>query len=230
MDEDAQVQRLKPDGARELDQQRDDSHASDAQAPDLKPGVELSIEQVRAEHAPLISCIMPTFNRRAFVPLSLKCFAYQDYPNRELIIVDDGDDSIADLTLNLPGVQYIRLPRRNNIGAVQLHRRMFVGDVQGGTLVYRKHLFAQGLRYPETNLAEDAGLLRLAVRAGKRLLRLDNLGVFIYVRHGQNAWREFAPGSFINHEGWQRINRPSQFSESLLASYKQAAALSQPIR
>lgn len=41
---------------------------------------------------PLISCIMPTYNRRSFIGLSLKAFEAQDYPAKELIIVDDGTD------------------------------------------------------------------------------------------------------------------------------------------
>jgi hypothetical protein len=36
----------------------------------------------------------------------------------------------------------------------QLHQRLFVGNVHGGTLVYRKELWSQGLRYPEVNLAK----------------------------------------------------------------------------
>jgi len=235
---------------------------------------------------PLVSCIMPTFNRRAFVPLALEYFLRQDYPNRELIIVDDGDDGIGDLTQNLPNVRYHRVRGRKSIGAKRnfacqqaqgeiiahwddddwyssdrlryqvmpliagdaditglenayvlqlpagdfwttkprLHEQLFVGNVHGGTLVYRKHLLAEGLRYPEVNLAEDAYLIRYATRRGKRLLRLANPGVFIYIRHGTNAWREFAPGRFLNPAGWQRIEPPPILPSPILDAYKHAAA------
>jgi glycosyltransferase involved in cell wall biosynthesis len=235
---------------------------------------------------PLVSCIMPTMNRRSFVPLALKSFAAQDYPNKELVIIDDGEDRIEDLVTDLPGVRYFSLPRRTTIGAKRnlacehaqgefiahwddddwyapdrlryqvsallaeaadmtglinsyalelpggdfwtilptLHRRMFVGDVHGGTLVYRKDLLTHGLRYPEINLAEDAGLLASAVRTGKRLLRLANPGLFIYVRHGRNAWRQYIPGRFIALSGWQRIDQPKDFSPDALAAYREAAA------
>jgi hypothetical protein len=46
---------------------------------------------------PQISCLMPTADRRAFVPLAIRYFLAQDYPEKELIIVDDGADSVADL-------------------------------------------------------------------------------------------------------------------------------------
>lgn len=101
----------------------------------------------------------------------------------------------------------------------QLHQQLFVGNVHGGTLVYRRDLLKQGLRYPEINLAEDAWLLHRATKFGNRLLRLSNPGVFVYVRHGSNAWRDFAPGSFINPAGWARIEPPPGFSATAL-SYK----------
>jgi len=45
----------------------------------------------------LISCLMPTHNRRAFVPRALACFQRQTYPHRELLLLDDGEDAVADL-------------------------------------------------------------------------------------------------------------------------------------
>ena len=106
----------------------------------------------------------------------------------------------------------------------RLHQRMFVENVHGGTLVYRKDLWVQGLRSPEVNLAEDAWLLHRAMRSGKRLLRLANPGVFVYVRHGTNAWREFTPGSFIDPNGWKRIPRPLNFPDPALSFFLTASA------
>jgi glycosyltransferase involved in cell wall biosynthesis len=67
--------------------------------------------------APLISCIMPTADRRAFVPLGVRGFVAQDWPNRELIVVDDGRDAVGDLVAGVPGGRYLRLARRASIGA-----------------------------------------------------------------------------------------------------------------
>ncbi|HSF28864.1 MAG TPA: glycosyltransferase [Candidatus Tectomicrobia bacterium] len=239
------------------------------------------------EELPLVSCIMPTNNRRAFLPLALRCFTYQDYPNKELVIIDDGTDSVRDLTDGLPGVRYLRLSTRTAIGGKrnlackeargeiiahwddddwyapdrlryqiapllaheadltglenafilelpsgvfwttrrQLHQRMFVGDIHGGTLVYRKELLEQGLRYPEINLAEDAMLIRQAMSRGKRLVRLANPGLFVYVRHGRNAWRECAPGHFLDPTGWQRIEQPRMVPADAIVSYQAAATV-----
>ena len=50
-----------------------------------------------AKVLPMVSCIMPTNNRRAFLPLALRNFSYQDYPNKELLIIDDGTIPLATL-------------------------------------------------------------------------------------------------------------------------------------
>lgn len=69
------------------------------------------------DDAPLVSCIMPTANRRRFVPLALDAFLRQDYPRRELIVIDDGADAIRDLMPEDDRVRYVRLDRRASVGA-----------------------------------------------------------------------------------------------------------------
>ncbi|MGH9866926.1 MAG: glycosyltransferase [Candidatus Polarisedimenticolia bacterium] len=242
--------------------------------------------QPESAACPLVSCIMPTYNRRALAALALQSFLYQDYPHRELLVVDDGEDPIGDLLSEAPGVRYFRLPSRRPLGAKRnfaceqasgeiiaqwddddwyaperlsyqvgpillgqadltglenacvlepahgrfwttrqdLHERMFVGNVHGGTLVFRTQLLREGLAYPEINLAEDAGLLRSALNRGKRLQRLSNPGVFVYMRHGSNAWKECVPGRFLNPAGWERTSRPFGFSARALSSYQTAVS------
>lgn len=73
--------------------------------------------------APLVSCIMPTYNRRDFAAQAIDLFRRQEYPNRELIIVDDGEEAVEDL---IPGeaaqradgiaIRYVRLAGRQSIG------------------------------------------------------------------------------------------------------------------
>ncbi|HYI13238.1 MAG TPA: glycosyltransferase [Thermoanaerobaculia bacterium] len=234
---------------------------------------------------PLVSCIMPTFDRRPFLPLALECFRQQTYPRRELIVVDDGTDSVEDLVRGEPDVRYIRLKRRLTIGAKRnlacreargeiiahwddddwygptrlavqvepilsgdaditgmqnrfvlvlpeqkfwtidprVHRSMFVGDLHGGTIVFRASILRSGLRYPDSNLGEDAYLLRQAARRGMRMRRIDNDGSFVYLRHGTNTWR-FATGSFIDPKGWHETAAPAAFTGEHLAAYRIAVA------
>jgi glycosyltransferase involved in cell wall biosynthesis len=60
---------------------------------------------------------MPTADRRRFVPQAIRYFLAQDYPNRELVIVDDGKDSIADLVPAHPSIRYLPLTGRRSLGA-----------------------------------------------------------------------------------------------------------------
>ena len=66
---------------------------------------------------PLVSCIMPTYNRRVFVPQAIRYFLRQDYENKELVVVDDGTDSIHDLIPDIPSIRYFRLEKKITLGA-----------------------------------------------------------------------------------------------------------------
>ena len=59
-----------------------------------------------------VSCIMPTANRRRFIPATLEMFLAQDYSNKELVIVDDGADRVDDIVPKHPHIRYIGLERR----------------------------------------------------------------------------------------------------------------------
>jgi glycosyltransferase involved in cell wall biosynthesis len=63
-----------------------------------------------------VSCIMPTFNRRHFVPLAIKCYESQDWPNKELIVVDDGADCVKDLCDAVPSCRYFRTEKFTTLG------------------------------------------------------------------------------------------------------------------
>lgn len=51
---------------------------------------------------PMVSCVMPTRNRRRFTPRAIDMFNAQTWPNKELIILEDGDESTAEPTNNDP--------------------------------------------------------------------------------------------------------------------------------
>ncbi|MDB4916773.1 MAG: glycosyl transferase family 2 [Gemmatimonadetes bacterium] len=103
----------------------------------------------------------------------------------------------------------------------RVHRTMFVGDVHGGTIAYRRSHWAAGLRYPDSNLGEDAYLLRVAARRKLRLRRVSNEGEFVYMRHGTNTWR-FVPGTFVDPAGWRETSAPHTFGADALDAYHSA--------
>jgi hypothetical protein len=60
-----------------------------------------------------ISCIMPTADRRRFVPQAIAAFLGQGRDDAELVILDDGDDPVGDLIPADPRIRYHReTPRR----------------------------------------------------------------------------------------------------------------------
>ncbi len=69
------------------------------------------------EQQPFVSCIMPTYNRRQFIPNAIRYFLRQDYNNKELIIIDDGTDAIRDLVPDTQSIRYFRLDQKISLGA-----------------------------------------------------------------------------------------------------------------
>ena len=67
---------------------------------------------------PFVSVCTPTFNRRPFIPLMLKCFDSQIYPKDriEWIIIDDGSDKIEDLVTHIPQVKYFKYNEKMHLG------------------------------------------------------------------------------------------------------------------
>jgi glycosyltransferase involved in cell wall biosynthesis len=223
----------------------------------------------RLEASPLVSCIMATCNRRDFVLQSIRYFQHQDYPARELIILDDGTDDLGNQMPADSRIRYLHMATRLSIGAKRnrgcelargsiiaqwddddwyapqrlsaqvspilkgetdisglkadvffdlarwqfwtctpdLHRRLFIHDVHGGTLVFSRRCWEQLAHYPDYSLAEDAGFLHQAVQRGARLCRLANASLFIYLRHAGNSW-SFDCGQYLDPRGWQRVAEP----------------------
>src|SRR5438309_1279330 len=79
----------------------------------------------------LVSCIMPTYNRRAFVPLAIEYFLRQDHLDSELVVVDDGTDSVEDLVLQDSRIRYVRLHSKTSGGA----KRNYACEVAKGSVI-----------------------------------------------------------------------------------------------
>lgn len=72
----------------------------------------------KQEKTPFVSICMPTFNRRPFIPIIIKCFENQTYPKDKIewIIVDDGTDKIEDLVSHIPQVKYFKYDEKMSLG------------------------------------------------------------------------------------------------------------------
>lgn len=84
---------------------------------------------------PFVSVCTPTFNRRPFIPIIIKCFEKQTYPRdkMEWIIVDDGTDKIEDLVAHLPYVKYFKYDEKMPVGK---KRNITNEKAKGDIIVY----------------------------------------------------------------------------------------------
>jgi glycosyltransferase involved in cell wall biosynthesis len=81
---------------------------------------------------PFVSVCTPTFNRRPFVEMMIKCFDSQDYPKNKMewIIIDDGSDPIEDMVKSHPNVKYFKYDEKITLGKKRniMHKKS-CGDI-----------------------------------------------------------------------------------------------------
>lgn len=82
---------------------------------------------------PLVSCIMPTANRQKFIPFALDYFLNQDYINAELVIIDDGKESIRPLLPEDPRIKYFYT---EPLGSIGLKRNYACNKAQGEIIIH----------------------------------------------------------------------------------------------
>jgi glycosyltransferase involved in cell wall biosynthesis len=77
--------------------------------------------------------MMPTADRRVLAAQAIRYFQRQDYPQRELLILDDGSDPIADLAVGDPAIRYVRIAQRQSLGA---KRNLACEEARGEVIVH----------------------------------------------------------------------------------------------
>ncbi len=159
---------------------------------------------------PLVSCIMPTANRRAFVPRAIQYFLRQDYPRKELVILDDGDDSVADLIPVDPRIRYLRETRRRSVGA----KRNALCEEARGELVAH---WDDDDWYPHGRLSRQAQALGASgceadVSGSSRLYFLDSQGGQGWEYHYRGPRQPYVLGSTMvyRRDLWRRNPFPDR--------------------
>jgi glycosyltransferase involved in cell wall biosynthesis len=128
----------------------------------------------------LASCIMPTADRRRFVPDAIRRFLAQDHPAKELIVVDDGDDPVRDLVPNDPRLRYLHIEPRHLLG----HKRNFCCALARGEIIAH---WDDDDYYAPWRLSRQVKELEL----GFDLCGLDR--PLIYDRDNDEAWESSQP-------------------------------------
>lgn len=66
---------------------------------------------------PRVSCLMVTANRKKIAERAIICFKRQTYPNKELVIIDDGNEDYSDILKDIPkaDLSYVRIPKDDQL-------------------------------------------------------------------------------------------------------------------
>jgi O-antigen biosynthesis protein len=147
---------------------------------------------------PLLSCIMPTYNRRRFIPQALRCFANRTYRNAELIVVDDSERSVRSLCEGVEGVRYLRAP----ISSAGAKLNLGIEAARGDILQNLDDDDYYGPRFLQSSVQHLAGkdpARTLVTRCCfLTLIRSDGI-----LRHSRHGWK--AGGGFCFHRDlWRR--------------------------
>jgi O-antigen biosynthesis protein len=66
-----------------------------------------------------VSCIMPTKNRAHLIGMAIQCFLEQDYADRELVILDNGDDGTENLIPADARIRYSKVDGERTTGEMR---------------------------------------------------------------------------------------------------------------
>lgn len=132
---------------------------------------------------PFISICTPTFNRRPFIPIIIKCFENQTYPKdkMEWIIVDDGTDKIEDLVSHIPQVKYFKYDKKMSLGT---KRNITNEKAKGDIIIYMD----DDDYYPPDRVTHAVDTLRKNPKA----LCAGSSVMYIYFKH-INKMYQFGP-------------------------------------
>jgi glycosyltransferase involved in cell wall biosynthesis len=132
---------------------------------------------------PLVSICTPTFNRRPFIPIIIKCFENQTYPRNKMewIIVDDGTDKIEDLVKHIPEVKYFRYEEKMTLGK---KRNITNEKASGDIIIYMD----DDDYYPPERVSHAVTMLRTNPKA----LCAGSSAMFMYFKH-INKMLQFGP-------------------------------------
>jgi glycosyltransferase involved in cell wall biosynthesis len=79
---------------------------------------------------PSVSVIIPTFNSASTLPRAIESVLSQNWPNLEIIVVDDGstDKTLDRIQSYLPNIKYLRQARRGSAQARNAGIDVCTGD------------------------------------------------------------------------------------------------------
>ena len=122
---------------------------------------------------PTVTLCTPTFNRRPFIPMMLKCYEHQTYPKDKIewLIVDDGTDKIEDLVTHIPQVKYFKYDTKMTLG----QKRNLLNDKATGDIII---FIDDDDYYPPERISHAVKTL-----TNSKALCAGSSAMFIYFKH-----------------------------------------------
>ena len=132
------------------------------------------------QQLPFVSICTPTFNRRPFWPMAIKCFEEYDYPKdrMEWVIIDDGTDTIEDLVGHIPQVKYFKYDKQMILGK---KRNLMHEKTKGDILIYQD----DDDYYPPERVSHAVEMLQKNPKA----LCAGSSTLFVFFKHVNEMYR-----------------------------------------
>ena len=134
----------------------------------------------KTQQLPFVSICTPTFNRRPFWPMAIKCFEEYDYPKdrMEWVIIDDGTDTIEDLVGHIPQVKYFKYDKQMILGK---KRNLMHEKTKGDILIYQD----DDDYYPPERVSHAVEMLQKNPKA----LCAGSSTLFVFFKHVNEMYR-----------------------------------------
>ena len=149
---------------------------------------------VSAVGKPFVSVCTPTYNRRKFIPSLIQNFKNQTYPKElmEWIVIDDGEDNVADLFKDVECVKFFRYEEKMKLGR---KRNLMHEKAKGEIIVYMD----DDDYYPPERVNHAVNKLRgkpAALAAGSSLMYIWFKNIDKIYRFGPYGPRHATAGTF----------------------------------
>ena len=157
---------------------------------------------------PAVTVLLPTYNRRKYLPRAIKCIVDQTFTDWRLIVVNDGGEDVGDVVRGFgdPRIEYVSLPHKGKGGVLNAALKMVEGEyvsyMDDDDEVFPEHLrllYATAVRNHSGFVYSDTWLTRIDKNTGKvinesvensRDVTPDMLRIQNYINHKQIIHRK----------------------------------------
>ena len=133
---------------------------------------------------PAVTVLLPTYNRRDYLPQAIKSIVEQTFRDWRMIVVNDGGEDVADIVagFNDPRITYVNMPHKGKSGVLNAALKMveseYVSYMDDDDEVFPEHLrllYATAVRNKAGFVYSDTYLTRVDKSTGKVLNeRIEN--------------------------------------------------------